>query len=39
MSDPQLEGIVTHALNVDDDSGRMYRVLSATWRIENAGGA
>ena len=38
MSDPRLEGIVTHTLNTDDQSGRMYRVLSESWRMENAGG-
>ena len=38
MSDPRLEWVVTHTLYIDDHSGRMYRVLSATWRIENAGG-
>jgi hypothetical protein len=39
VSDPRLEGTVTHTLNIDDHDGQAYRVLSATWRIENEGGA
>jgi hypothetical protein len=39
VSDPRLEGTVTHTLNIDDHDGQVYRVLSATWRIENEGGA